>query len=148
MHIILKRLWTRINEPISVRNAEGNSENNEVAFFEERLVTDLQHIVTKRDHASGDTKLGKNEMFSALVEFEPISDEFWSEWISSGVQINLLGQKQTGANAPQVGNEVGVHENVQRIKKLFRISDVNHAYFGLLKLLTPLADDILITFEA
>lgn len=117
VHIVLAHLCGELYEPISEQDAREDSDNYDIAIFEEILVSDAHHSMTEPNHAGGDRELEKVETFPIQVKFEPTTDEFWGTCIDSGAQRAAIGQKQAEAYARQVGIDVGVRDNKQGPQK-------------------------------
>lgn len=148
VHIVLAHLCSKLDEQISERETEEDIKEDEAAIFEAMFVSDVKQSVLESDHVGGNTELEKIDIFLEQVKFEPTTNEFWAACIDSDAQCTMIGQKQLEAYVHQVGTDADVRRNQHCTQKRFRFGEVNHYCLGIPTLRMPVANDIVVTFEA
>lgn len=141
VHLVLAHLCHELDQSDDDHN--GDNPEDDAKVFEQILVTGITEL-----DITGSQKEDDIPIFSVHVHFAPTSGSFWGACIDSGAQRTVIGRKQADAYIKQIGDVNS--ESIDTISKStrFRFGNTNHACDGVLHINMPVADDVVVQFDA
>lgn len=142
VHIVLAHLCNELDQSDDCKD-ECDPDDDDVKVFEQLLVSNLADLDISDDHTNDDVPI-----FSVQVHFAPTTDTFWGACVDSGAQRTVIGRKQADAYISQIGDATsGIKKDVDLATR-FRFGDTNHNCDGILHVKMPVADDVVVHFDA
>lgn len=144
VHLVLAHLCYELDEhDDNCENDNIDDADDDVNIFEQLLVVD-----DSKSNGGDNQDDDDIPIFSVQVQFEPTSEEFWGACIDSGAQRTVIGRKQARAYIRQVGDKKSMIRHHSNKAARFRFGDTNHQCDGVLLIHMPVADDLVVQFEA